>query len=596
LPTEPRSVPRAWCPRTPDSQLVAQLARALDLEPLVAGVLASRGVRSEEDAGRFLEPSVDHLLDPLAMADMPRAAERIARAVRDRERILVYGDYDVDGLSSTALMMQFLRYLGADPGVYVPNRAYEGYSFTTGGVSSILQSGAKVVVSVDNGIASFAPVGELAAAGVDVIITDHHLPSAELPPAYAIVNPRRADCAYPFKGLAGVGVAFKVACAVAGQLSEAKRRSPEMARFLGEAMAWVALGTLSDMVPLIGENRVLAARGLAAIPKSTSPGLRALCKVAEIRGDAFSAEDVAFKLAPRLNAAGRLGRSDLSLALLTERDPAEAERLAKHLDELNVQRRQLDRAMFLSVQGELGKLCADDPVVLHSDAWTTGLLGLVAGRIASQTGRPAALISGRNGSPAKGSCRSVPGFDLHAALQECTEHLVQHGGHAMAAGFSVHVERVAGFKAAFSQAWRRHRAQAGGPPPLEYDGELPLAALTPRLLGQIERLAPFGEGNRRPVVGARAVTVLQSHRMGSDKSHLSLEVGQGPATLRAVAFGRGELAEKLPRGAMADLLFVPKFNTFRGRSSVELELVDLRGTDVDGGLPLSMDLPAGELA
>jgi len=571
------------------------LCRALNLEPLVAGVLATRGVLTEADAGRFLAPSVDDLLDPLLMADMGKASERIAKAVRDKEPILVYGDYDVDGLSSTALMMQFLRYLGANPHVYVPNRAYEGYSFTVGGVSSILQSGAKVVVSVDNGIASFAPVGELAAAGIDVIITDHHLPSAELPPAYAIVNPRRADCAYPFKGLAGVGVAFKVACAVAGQLSEAKRRSPEMSRFLGEAMAWVALGTLSDMVPLVGENRILAARGLRAIPQSTSPGMRALCKIAEVKSDGFSAEDVAFKLAPRLNAAGRLGRSDLSLALLTSTDSIEADRLAKHLDELNLQRRQLDRSMFLSVQGELGKLSEDDPVVLHSDAWTTGLLGLVAGRIATQTGRPAVLISGKNGSPAKGSCRSVPGFDLHAALAECTDFLVQHGGHAMAAGFSLHVEQVPAFTRAFSAAWRRHRAQSSGPPPLEYDGELPLAALTPRLLAQIERLAPFGEGNRRPILGAHGVTVLESHRMGSDKSHLSLEVGQGPASLRAVAFGRGDLAERLPRGSLADLLFVPKFNNFRGRSSVELELVDLRGSDVDGGLPLSMDLPAGEL-
>ncbi len=571
------------------------LCRALDLEPLVAGVLATRGVLTEEDAGRFLAPSVDDLLDPLLMADMPKASARIAKAIRDKEPILVYGDYDVDGLSSTALMMQFLRYLGANPHVYVPNRAYEGYSFTAGGVASILESGARVVVSVDNGIASFAPVGELSAAGIDVIITDHHLPSDELPPAYAIVNPRRTDCAYPFKGLAGVGVAFKVACAVAGQLSEAKRRSPEMSRFLGEAMAWVALGTLSDMVPLVGENRILAARGLRAIPQSTSPGLRALCKVAEVKSDGFSSEDVSFKLAPRLNAAGRLGRSDLSLALLTATDSVEADRLAKHLDELNLQRRQLDRSMFLSVQSELASLSEDDPVVLHSDAWTTGLLGLVAGRIATQTGRPAVLISGKNGSPAKGSCRSVPGFDLHAALAECTEFLVQHGGHAMAAGFSLHVEQVPAFTRAFNAAWRRHRAQSSGPPPLSYDGELPLAALTPKLLAQIERLAPFGEGNRRPILGAHGVTVLESHRMGADKSHLSLEVGQGPASLRAVAFGRGDLAERLPRGALADLLFTPKFNTFRGRSTVELELVDLRGSDANGDLPLSMDLPTGEL-
>lgn len=566
----------AWRPHSPDPATVETLRRGLELEPIVAAALANRGVADLDAAERFLNPSVDHLLDPFEMADMEKAADRIARAVRDGEPLLVYGDYDVDGLTSTALMMQFLRYIGAKPGVYVPNRSTEGYSFTTGGVASVLASGAKVVISVDNGIASFAPVDELSKAGVDVIITDHHLPSESLPPAYAVVNPRRPDCRYPFKGLAGVGVAFKTACAVATKLSEGKRRSPEMARFLGEAMAWVALGTVADMVPLTGENRVLAARGLRAIPLSTSPGLIALCAVAGIRkGAPFGEEDVSFKLAPRLNAAGRMGRNDLALQLLIADSETEALGVARELDALNKQRQVVDREIAHDVAVRLSETPSHEPVVLHDDRWNTGLLGLVAGRLAGQIGKPAVLISAAHGDPAKGSCRSVPGFDVHAALAACTEHLVSHGGHAMAAGFTIRRAAIPAFRAAFVEQWARHVAAGARRAPLEYDGELPLAALTPRILEQLDRLAPFGQGNSRPVLGAMGVVVHEARRMG-DGSHLALQVGQGECTLRAVAFGKGDLAEALPRGIGADLLFKPRRNSFRGQSTIELELVDLR--------------------
>ena len=569
-----------WRARSPDPATVETLRHGLQLEPIVAAALANRGVTGVEAAERFLNPSVDDLLDPFAMADMDKAADRIAAAVRDHEPLLVYGDYDVDGLTSTALMMQFLRYLGANPGVYVPNRASEGYSFTTGGVSSVLASGAKVVISVDNGIASFAPVDELSKAGVDVIITDHHLPSDSLPPAYAVVNPRRPDCGYPFKGLAGVGVAFKTACAVATRLSEGKRRSPEMARFLGEAMAWVALGTVADMVPLTGENRILAARGLRAIPLSTSPGLVALCAVAGIRKSAsFGEEDVSFKLAPRINAAGRMGRADLALELLIAGDEARALAVARELDGLNKQRQVVDRGIAHDVAERLSAEPADEPVVLHDDRWNTGLLGLVAGRLAGQIGKPAVLISAAHGDPAKGSCRSVPGFDVHAALAACTEHLVSHGGHAMAAGFTIRRSAIPAFRAAFVEVWARHVQAGARRAPLEYDGELPLAALTPRILEQLERLAPFGQGNSRPVLGAMGVVVHEARRMG-DGSHLALSVGQGECTLRAVAFGKGDLADALPRGTSADLLFKPRRNSFRGQSTIELELVDLRPAGV----------------
>jgi len=583
LPSALPATTRTWVCRAPEPTLVRRLAAELQLDNLVAAALASRGVTSPDEGRAFLDPRVEHLHDPFLLADMERAAERLARAIHGGESIVVYGDYDVDGLTSTALMMQFLRYLGAQPTVYVPNRAFEGYSFTAGGVAHCKRVAARVVVSVDNGIASLEPVAELAAAGIDVIITDHHLPGATLPPAFAVVNPRRRDCGYPYKGLAGVGVAFKLACAVANRLSEGRRRSPEIARFLGEAMAWVALGTVADMMPLTGENRVLAARGLPAIPRSTSPGLQALCRVAGVTADEFAAEDVAFKLAPRINAAGRLGRADIPLALLIAPDEATARPLAEDLDRLNLQRRVADRELFTHAQALLADQPPDGPIVMYQDDWPSGLLGLVAGRLVQQTGRPAVLIAGRTQDESKGSGRSAEGFDLHAAFEACREHLLSWGGHARAAGFSIRPGAVPAFREALRAAWYAQVGPGRPVAPLEYDGELPLAAVTHRLVGQFERLQPFGQGNGRPVLGAAGVTVLETRRMGGDGTHLQLSLGQGPAALRVVAFGRGDLNESLARGALLDVLFTPRINRFRGRASVEAELLDLRAAAAAAG-------------
>jgi len=329
-------------------------------------------------------------------------------------------------------------------------------------------------------------------------------------------------------------------------------------------------------VPLVGENRILVARGLLAIPVSTSPGLAALCAVSGARADGFGAEDVAFKLAPRLNAAGRLGEAETALSLLTAADSAEAARLAQQLDTLNEQRRSLDRSIHEAAAARVAALPPDEPILLHDDAWATGLLGLVAGRLASSHGRPAVLISALQGQPAKGSMRSVAGYSAHEALAACAAHLVGHGGHAMAAGFQIESRSIPGFRRALSEHWHGQRS-AGPPPALEYDGELPLAAVTPRLVEQLQRLAPFGQGNARPVLGLLGAKVLGAQRMG-DGSHLSLQLGQGPAQLRAVAFGRGELAPALPPGTLLDLLVTPRINRFRGRQSVELEVSDLRAT------------------
>lgn len=564
-----------WRPRFPDPHLARTLGEALDVPLLLAGLLVNRGVTTEADGRAYLTPNVDELHDPFLMADMDRAAERVVRAVRDGEPIVVYGDVDVDGLSGTALLVQLLRFLGAEVSVYVPNRAYEGYSFTPRGMAAIFDRGAGVVISVDNGTSALEQVAELQERGVDVVITDHHLPGDELPPAHAMLNPHRADCRYPNKHLAGVGVAFKLACAIATTMRAGKRRSPGMLQCLGEALGWVAIGTISDIMPLVGENRILVARGLAAAGKSSHPGLCALRHVAEL-GDTIRADDVAFRLAPRLNAAGRLDRSEVAVELMTCSDDERARALAATLQQLNTKRQEADRALSALLEPLADAMPHTEAPLFVGDDWVPGILGLVAGRIARRVHRPAVCVSFANGEIGKGSVRTVRGFDAHEALAACAEHLEGFGGHAMAAGFSIRREQVDAFREAFAATWTRALEVGMKAHAIEYEAEAPLSAITELFVSQLERLEPFGNHNPRPVLGVQGVTLHTVKTMGADGHHFAAEVGQGGPSMRAVAFGKGSWANSLEAGAVVDVLATPKLNRYRGRTSVELELVDVR--------------------
>lgn len=566
-----------WRAAAPDPDHVRRIAHDLDMGPLLSAILAQRGAVDGASAEAFLSPSVNGLLDPFGLIDLDVAAERATKALIDGETILIYGDADVDGLSATALLCQFFASVGKRPEVYVPNRAFDGYSINDAGIAAIEAVGATLVISVDNGTSAVEPVATLQAKGIDVIITDHHLPGDVLPPAVAVVNPCRVDCTYGFRPLAGVGVAFKLACGVAAKLRERGRNGERMAKVLGEVMAWVSMGTVSDIMPLQGENRVLVSRGLRALPRTSSPGLRALCAVSRIGpGADCRAEDIAFRLAPRLNAASRMGRSDLSVALVTGTDENVCNQLANELDELNKQRQSAERELLTAVDTQLEKHDFSEAIVIEGDDWNSGLLGLVAGRLSRRYGVPAVLASWGNGDPGKGSCRSVAGFDVHGALSAAQEHLAQFGGHAMAAGFSVAKASYPAFAEVFRQCWRDHLAAGTPRAPLEYEGELPLLAINLALVKQIDRLEPFGEANRRPVLATPRVQLVEARRMGGDGTHLAMQVSQGPTTMRVVAFGRGDLADELTPGQILDLMHRPKINNFRGISRVELELVDLR--------------------
>lgn len=567
----------AWRPLVAESSVVRSLSRALAIEPLLATILVNRGLRDEAAAQAYLKPSVDQLHDPCLLPDMERAAARLAQALAAKEPILIYGDADVDGLAGTALLVDMLDALGSRPQVFVPNRAYDGYSFTERGVQHVLASGARVVVSVDNGTTAVEPIRALQRAGVDVIVTDHHLPSGELPPALALVNPRRADSRYPFAGLSGTGVAFKLACALASRIHERGRAPALLGQVLGEALAWVAMGTVADVMPLVGENRVLVSRGLAALPRHRHPGLAALCAVAGLgRGASARAEDIAFRLAPRLNAAARLGRSDLSVALVTATDGQRASELAAALDELNRSRQSAERVLLAELKPILDDLPQDLPAVCSSDDWSTGLLGLVAGRVARARGLPAVLVSFANGDPGKGSCRSAGGFDVHGALLRCAARLESHGGHHNAAGFSIRRAEMEGFRTEFLRGWTDWARTGGGAQPLEIEGEVPLVGVSTRFVQWLEGLQPFGEGNRPPLLSCLDAEVAVARRMGDDGSHLDLQLAQGSTRIRAVAFGRGALQDALPAGRRVDVVFHPKLNRWRGRDQAELEVVDLR--------------------
>jgi single-stranded-DNA-specific exonuclease len=566
-----------WRACAPDPDHVRRIAHDLDMAPLLAAILAQRGATDGPSAEAFLTPSLEGLLDPFGLTDLERAAERVTKALLDKETILIYGDADVDGLSATALLCQFLSTVGAMPKVYVPNRAFDGYSINDAGIAAIEAAGATLVITVDNGTSAIEPVATLQSRGIDVIITDHHLPGEQLPPAFAVVNPCREDCTYGFQPLAGVGVAFKLACGVAAKLRDLGRNGERMAKVLGEVMAWVSMGTVSDIMPLWGENRILVSRGLRALPRTTSPGLRALCAVSRIGpGADCRAEDIAFRLAPRLNAASRMGRSDLSVSLVTGTDENICNKLAGELDDLNKQRQGAERDLLLKVDEVLAGHDFNEAIVISGEDWNSGLLGLVAGRLSRRYGVPAVLASWGNGDPGKGSCRSVAGFDVHGALAAGQEHLAQFGGHAMAAGFSVSRASFADFAEGFRRRWRDHVATGTPRAPLEFEGELPLIAINLALVKQIDRLEPFGEANRRPVFATPRVQLGEVRRMGGDGTHVAMQVFQGPTTMRVVAFSRGDLADALVPGQTLDLMHRPKINNFRGISRVELELVDLR--------------------
>jgi len=574
---------KRWRIHSHDPDRIAALERAAGIPAVVAQLLTCRGITDPNVARVFLDPKLSALRDPESLPGCAQAAERIHQAATAGKRIVIYGDYDVDGMTGTAILWLCLKSLGANVGYYIPHRIDEGYGLNREAIGLLASRKARMIVTVDCGIGSAQEAAAAREAGLELVITDHHEPGPELPRAAAIVHPRLPGSDYPFGGLSGSGVALKLAWALCQRASGAKKVRPQMKDFLLQAVGLAALGTVADMVPLLDENRVLVRHGLISLAAQPTLGLAQLMQITGLDSQReLSSEDVGFTLAPRLNAAGRLGQPQLAVELLITDRPERAEELARYIDQLNADRQHLERSILLAANKQAkAQLDESAPaLVLAQHDWHPGVIGIVAGRLAEKYDRPVVLIAwDKLGvGPGIGSARSVPGFNLHAALQSCDEFLVSHGGHAAAAGLKIEEGRLEGFRAALCEIAAAEIGPDGREGHLAIDAEAPLSAFTLQAVHQIERLAPFGQSNARPLLCTTGVTLCEPPRtIGSGGHHLAMKLVQHGVTLRAVAFGAGERAQELAAvDGPLDIAFRPVINTFRGRHNVELHLVDWR--------------------
>ena len=557
-------------PPRADPSRVRELAAALTLPEAVCSILAVRGVTAVEEAKRFLRPRLDHLHDAALLADGTRAAERLAAAIRAGESIFVHGDYDVDGISATALYTRWLRRLGGRVVPFVPHRLRDGYDFAAGGLAAARDAGASVIVTADCGTVAHQTVGAARDAGIDVLVTDHHTCGPDLPGAFAVVNPRRSDCGYPEKELCGTGIAYKV-CALVGRLLGAPEEE------LAEYLDLVALATVADLVPLVGENRVLVSYGLRRFAHSRVVGLTALMAAAGVTPEEVTAGQLGFVVAPRINAAGRIGESMDALRLLLTEDAAEARRLAEQLDATNRSRqeedgRTLDEA--LDLLGDRYDPDADFGVVLWSEGWHPGVIGIVASRVVDCIHRPVVMVA-LEGGRGRGSARSVPGFHLYDALHACARHLGRFGGHRQAAGMDIEEAALPAFRDDFNATARARLTAESLRPALRPDLELCLSAADLELARWLSYLGPHGIGNPGPLFLARNVT-LESPRLVKE-AHLKACLTADGGRLEAIGFGMAERHSPESVGASRwDVLFRLECNEWRGSASAQARLVDMR--------------------
>jgi single-stranded-DNA-specific exonuclease len=577
----PRGGSLDWQVAADDPRLGAVLARGLGISLLLARLLVNRGVRDLPAGQRFLQPSLDGLHDPALLPGLPAAVDRLRRALRQGERIIIYGDYDVDGVTGTAILYRALRLLGAEAECYIPHRLEEGYGLCLGAVERLASGGAGVLLTVDCGTSDVEEVRRAQALGLDVIVTDHHEAPEVLPESLALVNPKVPGSAYPGREISGSGVAFKLAWALLQTLPESARRAPPVQDFLLEAMALVALGTVADVAPLVGENRVFAAYGLGAIRHCRNAGLRALLARSGVDDrEAIQTSHLAFRLGPRLNAGGRLGSALPSLRLFLSDDPAEAESIADALDKANTDRQRVEARILEEARERIAAefdLASDRALVLADERWHPGVIGIVASRLVEEFRRPVVLVALADGR-GRGSGRSVAGFPLHEALARCRPLLGGCGGHAMAAGLEIDGGQVEAFRRRLLDLAAEAFPDALPVPVLAVDAEVTLDRLGVSVARELERLGPHGAGNTPPVLAVRGARIAgEPRRMGRDGSHISFLAHQNGASLRAVWWGAADEMERRLNGARrCDIAFALSTNAWSGSETVELTVKDLK--------------------
>ena len=549
--------------------LVQQMSFHHGLPPLIARLLLNRGLADPEEILAFLDPGLERLASPFDLPDLDVAAARLARAVRRSEPLVVYGDYDADGLTAASLLTQFFQELGLPCTTYIPDRLTEGYGLNQPALEK-LAAQARLLVTVDCGVSDIAEVAWARDHGLEVIITDHHELPPELPPALAVVNPKRAGEAYPFEMLAGVGVALLLALGVRARLREEGWFKTHPEPNLRGYLDLVALGTAADVVPILGENRILVREGLKVLGETRRPGLLALKEVAGMNGKTVSFRDLCFRLAPRINAAGRLGQALGALQLLLATDLNQARSQARILNELNRRRQSLEGEVLEQAKGLIRQQALDRrPVmVLGREGWHPGVLGIVAARLAEEFHRPVALVGLKEGI-GKGSGRSIPGYHLFQGLEACRQYFLKFGGHEAAAGFVIRQENLAALQADLEETFLAQTGELQLRPTLKVDAAVEFSDLDQGFYQHLERLRPFGPGNPEPVFMCEGVECLTSRVVG--ERHLKVQLSQGGVVMEAIAFDQAPLH---PLSGPLEVAFSTRFSTFMGQITPELMLLD----------------------
>ena len=564
---------KKWEILSPNPVRIKQIANKYNLNSLVAKILVARGITEPKSIENLLNPRLSDVYDPYILKDMDIAAERIAYALKNREKIIIYGDYDVDGVTATALLIRFFKFAGHNADYYIPHRVNEGYGLSKEAIERFGDKKYSLMVTVDNGISSLSEVDYAHSLGIDVIVTDHHVAGDEIPSSLAVVNPTRKDCPYPFEGLSGVGVAFKLAQAVARKI---ELDTEEAESFLMKQLDLVALGTIADIVPLLDENRVFVRYGLEYMEETHNVGLRALMEVAGVGKRSLRVNDVAFYLAPRLNAAGRTDHASICVELLLLEDPIRAGEIARYLNKLNNERRKLENGILVesleyirqSIDLESNKL-----IVVEGEGWHNGVLGIVASKLLDRYYRPS-IVLGLEKDMARGSARSIVGYNIHEALTACEEHLLSYGGHTQAAGLEVKRDSLDAFKEAIGNHARATLSESDMIPRIQIDAVVEADDLTFENVKSLDALNPFGASNALPIFALRKVFLLEEPRIVG-RNHLKLVLCHNGLDFDAIGFSMGDYLDHIDWTRTLDVAFHPSINTYRGNVSVQLELKDI---------------------
>jgi len=565
-----------WKIKIPDPQLVSRIQQEFNCSQIIASVMANRNILSKEEAQKFFSPTLESLHDPFLMQDMDKAADRLADCIKNRQNILVFGDYDVDGTTGASTLGLFINSAGGNSEVYVPDRETEGYGLSTQGVDKAEKIGAELIITSDCGITGHDSVDYANSRDIDVIITDHHMPSPELPNAYAVLNPKRDDCSYPFKGLCGGGVTLKLAEAAAKLLEI----DPEL---VYSHLDLITLGTSADLVPILDENRAIVHHGLKSLKKTEKPGLHALLEVSNLLEKELTVGRLIFGVAPRINAAGRLGDANRAVALFSTDNPIEAAEIARDLDEENRNRQDIQQTIvdeaLLKVNSECD-LQNENAIVLWEEGWHQGVIGIVASRIKEEFHRPTVIIAMENGV-GKGSARSIYNFDLYENFTNCAAHLDGFGGHPMAAGMTISKSNLPLFRETFINLANNALSESDLVGTLTIETEMKLSDINGRFMEFLDKLAPFGPGNMRPQFVSRKVEIAGKPRLVGNGDHLKFRAKQNSKTFDAIAFNMGKHYSDLLSGKPFDLAFVVEENEWQGRKSIQLNIRDIK---LRGGL------------